>query len=308
MQNIEESSISVILPNYNGKDLLTSNLPPLINALNNANCKYEIIVVDDCSTDESIKTVNECFPEVIVLKNDVNKGFSTTCNNGIFSATCDLLCVVNTDVTFELDYFKKAIPHFKNKNLFSLKGNIINYNSSFDDVINIEKISLLYFKSGFLRFNQRIEYIPNSFTGKVGGQFTLLGCAFICERKKMLKLKGFDEIFSPYYWEDADIAIRALRSGYELGYDPKCIVYHKTSSTISTYVSNRKRRLTSIRNKFIFTWRHLQGSKQWFLHIFFTTINLLTRWIILDWKYYVSFYRAILRLKDYNIKGNYESR
>lgn len=295
-------SISVVLPNYNGRNLLQSNLPSLIASLEAANCTYEIIVVDDCSSDDSVAILHEKFPYVQVIQNEINQGFSATCNKGIYAAQNTLLCIVNTDVTFTLDYFKNAIKHFINPNLFAVKGNIINYFDSFEKIVNIEKTSLMYFKRGFLRFNQKIEYIPDSFTGYIGGQFVLLGCVFVCDRKKMLLLNGFDEIFSPFYWEDADLAIRALRKGYQLEYDHECIVYHQTSSTIGTYKSNNIRRLISMRNKFLFAWRHLKGLKQWSLHLFYTCFYLLTRWAILDWKYYFSLWNAIYRLTKFDLK------
>jgi GT2 family glycosyltransferase len=293
-------TISVILPNYNGHHLLASNLPSLILSLKAAECDYEIIVVDDCSSDDSIHMLHTHFPEVITLRNEVNKGFSATCNRGIFSAKYSLLCIVNTDVSFTIDYFINAIPHFQNTNLFAVKGNIINYKKDFNDVVNVEKTSLLYYKRGFLRFNQRIKNISGTFSAKVNEQFVLLGCAFICDRKKMLLLDGFDEIFSPFYWEDADLALRALHKGYDLVYEPECIVYHQTSSTISNYRSNTKRRLVSMRNKFIFTWRHLEGKHFWRSHIFHLFISLLSRWIIFDWKYYIAFLNALIRQKTFN--------
>lgn len=290
-----EKTISIILPNYNGRTLLLENIPSLIKSLKYSECKYEIIVVDDCSTDDSVEVLKSAFPEVIIIKNKTNKGFSATCNNGILAAKNRLLCIVNTDVTFDINYFRNAISYFDNSNLFALKGNIVNYNVNFENVVNIEKVSLLYFKRGFLKFNQKIEYIPNSFTGKTGGQFVLLGCCFLCDRNKMITLGGFNEIFSPYYWEDADLAIRSLKKGYELKYEPSCIVYHKTSSTISSYVTNNKRRLVSIRNKFLFSWYHLDGFKQWSIHIAHVVFSLLTRWIILDWKYYLAFVNGFIR-------------
>jgi GT2 family glycosyltransferase len=291
-----QSTISVILPNYNGVVLLKNNLPSLIISLQNSKSLFEIIVVDDCSTDDSVKMLNKEFPNIKVIENETNQGFSYSCNQGIFKAKYSILCIVNTDVTFSTDYFLNGIKHFQNQNLFAVKGNIINYKTNFNDVVNIEKISLLYFKRGFLKFNQKIEYIPNSFTGNVGGQFILLGCCFLCDRNKMLELKGYDEVFSPFYWEDADLGLRALRKGYDLVYEPLCIVFHQTSSTISNYKSNRARRLVSMRNKFIFSWRHLKGFRQWFIHIFYTLFNISIRWIILDWKYYVSFSNAISRI------------
>lgn len=295
-----QTAISVILPNYNGRHLLEKNLPSLFEALNET--KHEVIVVDDCSTDDSVSFLHQKHPQVKVVHNEENLGFSATCNRGIHSATHSLLCIANTDVTFTTDYFKKALPHFADPAVFAVKGAIYNYRNSIDDLVNTEATSLLYYKRGFLRFNQRVEPRPETFTGKVGGQFVLLGCCFICERKKMLELGGFDEIFSPFYWEDADLAIRALRRGYQLVYEPKSKVFHQTSSTIASYRSNTRRRLVSMRNKFLFSWRHLQGPKQWTSHIGFTVLSLLSRWIILDWKFYVALFNALMRSRHYKVR------
>lgn len=295
MKNIKES-ISVILPNYNGRNLLLENLPSIVNALENSKCDFEIIVVDDCSTDDSVEVLKKEFPLVKVLINEKNRGFSFTCNRGIFSAINSILCIVNTDVNFTKDYFKNGIKYFEDENVFAVKGNIVNYKNNFDNVMTVDKVAKLIMERGFFRFDDKVEYIPDLFTGKIGGQFVFLGCCFLCDRKKAIELGGFDEIYSPFYWEDSDIAIRALRKEYKLIYEPSCIVYHKASSTIPNYRSRNMIKLVSNRNKFIFTWKHLQGIKQWTNHIFYTLLNILTRWIILDWKYYISFFNALVKI------------
>jgi len=100
-------------------------------------------------------------------------------------------------------------------------------------------------------------------TGTIGQYFVLLGCCFICEREKMIALGGFDEIYSPYYWEDADLALRTLESGYSLKYSPECVVYHLISSTISKTRTKWHWQLVSYRNKILFSWRYLAGLQQW---------------------------------------------
>lgn len=294
-------AISVILPNYNGRHLLEKNLPSLAAALEGI--PHEIIVVDDCSRDDSVNFLVSAYPDIRIVRNEHNQGFSATCNRGVEAATSPLLCIVNTDVTFTADYFHKAIPHFDSPGLFAVKGDIVNYREVMDKPYNIQKTSILCFKRGFLRTHPRIEPDPSRLNGQVGGQYVLLGCCFVCRRDMMLELGGFDEIFSPFYWEDSDLPLRALRRGWRLAYEPRCIVYHHASSTIGKYRSNARRRIISVRNKFIFTWRFLHGFRAWTAHIFFTTGSLLVRWIVLDWKYYVSFARAIIRYNTYQTKN-----
>ena len=299
MPSKDNISISVIIPNYNGRNLLKKNIPSLLSALNNLD--FEIIVVDDCSTDDSVQFLVESYPNIIIVKSHKNQGFSATCNKGIFAANKRLLCLTNTDVTFTTDFFSNAFPYFQNPDVFAVKGEIINYTDHQTNIINKEATSLLYYRRGFLRFNQRIEPDVKNFTGNINGQFVLLGCCFVCTREIMLELNGYNEIYSPFYWEDADLAIRALRKNYKLIYAPECKIFHQTSSTISSNRSNIQRRLTSNRNKFLFTWLHLQKPLNIIQHILFTVFSLFSRWIILDWKYYYSFIWAVSRFIKYKI-------
>ena len=286
-------SISVILPNYNGSHLLEENLPYLIESL--GNIPNEIIVVDDCSNDNSIDMLKQKYPDIKIIASKSNEGFSATCNKGIKAAGNELLCIVNTDVRFTADYFKNAIKYFEDTSLFAVKGDIINYQGDISNITTTETAPVLYYKKGFLRFNHGIKPQDNEMTGKINEHFVLLGCCFVCDRKKALELGGFDEIYSPYYWEDADLAMRALEKGYRLLYRPECRIYHKTSSTIGATRKKWHRQLVSYRNKFLFTWRHLHGSADWALHIVFTSGNILTRWLILDWKFYTALVWAVWR-------------
>ena len=286
-------SISVILPNFNGRGLLEKNIPSLFEALGDID--NEIIVIDDCSSDDSVQFLKETYPAIKVIRNEINLGFSATCNKGIKAAKLNLLCVVNTDVTFTPEYFTNMIREFDDTSLFAVKGDIVNYDKSFDDVINIDRTTTLYYKRGFLRFDTRTPFTNRTVMTKKNSQFVALGCCFVCNREMMLQLKGFDEIYSPFYWEDSDLAQRALESGFKLLYLPESKVFHQASSTISNYRSNAQRRLVSNRNKFLFSWQHLDSKTFWMSHVPTTALNLLVRWLIIDWKYYVAFYNALNR-------------
>ncbi|MDH5710387.1 MAG: glycosyltransferase family 2 protein [Gammaproteobacteria bacterium] len=286
-------AISVVLPNYNGRHLLEKNMPSLLQSLEGL--EHEIIVVDDCSADDSVLFLHSTYPDIRLIQNETNLGFSSTCNKGIYAARLELLCVVNTDVTFTQDYFTKSIKEFDDSPLFAVKGDIINYDRSFEDVISIDRTTLLYYKRGFLRFDTRTPLTQRTLIQNNDAQFVGLGCCFVCNREMLLELGGFDEIYSPFYWEDCDLGRRAMEKGFKLLYLPDAKVYHQASSTIGSYRSNNLRRLVSNRNKFLFTWRNLDKKRLWLSHTPITVLNLLTRWIILDWKYYAAFFWAIQR-------------
>lgn len=287
--------ISVVIPNYNGINLLKQNLPSIYAALEHTNINYEIIVSDDCSSDDSIDFLKTTYPNIKVISTDTNLGFSGNCNNGIKNATQTLTCITNTDVNFDINYFKNALPYFSNENLFAVKGKIVNYEGDPENITTINETCLTYIKRGIIRFKCDIKPDNNKINKDIGGQYVGLGCCFVANTHHLKAIGGFYEIFSPYYWEDSDIAITALEKGFSLIYEKDCVIYHNHGSTISNTQSSLKRKIISNRNKFIFSWLHLKGLKNWCVHFLFIIINLLTRWIVLDVKYYVSLYTAIIK-------------
>lgn len=284
-----ETGISVVLPNFNGRFLLEKNLPSIVDALTKAELPYEIIVSDDCSTDDSVEYLKQYYPEVGTVSTARNSGFSTACNTGIASVKYQFTCVVNTDVTFDPDYFKNSMEYFENTKLFAVKGSIANYRESIDTVLNVEKELVVYFKRGFFKFKpvekrNRVRYDQS---------IVLLGCCFVCRTDLLKKLGGYDERFSPFYWEDLDLALTALENGYQLTYAPDCVVYHQTSATIGKTNTDAKIRLIANRNKFILAWKHLNTPTRWSIHGFFIFASLCTRWIGFDWRYYRAFFLAL---------------
>src|SRR3989344_690195 len=104
--------ISVIIPNFNGKELLAKNLPDVIK--NCPNC--QIIVVDDGSDDESVEFLKKNFREIEVIESKKNEGFAKTVNLGAQKARGDYLLLLNTDVSTKPGFLQKALDHFeKNK-------------------------------------------------------------------------------------------------------------------------------------------------------------------------------------------------
>lgn len=296
----DEISISVVLPNYNGIELLKANLPSLFESLRKGGKSFEVIVSDDCSSDDSVFFLQENYPDIKIVQNEYNRGFSVNCNVGAKEARGEFICISNTDVVFDIDYFIKAQKYFKDEKLFAVKGSIFNYRESIKKPINRDTTALLTFKRGFYRFTDP------SLIGQVDYDldFPMLGCCFICRTKIFFELCGFDEIFSPFYWEDSDLAIRAINKGWKVAYIEECIVYHQFSSTIEKTQTDYKRSLVGKRNKFLFTWKHLSSLSRWSNHILWQLISLSLRWLLLDWKYYTSFFKALYRKSSFKYENS----
>src|SRR4030043_917616 len=113
--------VSVIVTNYNGKDLLEKNIPFILIAKNKKENRIEeIIVVDDASKDESVDFIKNNFPEIRVIRHTKNRGFIASTNTGARSAKNPLLVLLNSDVVVSDDFLVSVLPLFKDRNLLAV--------------------------------------------------------------------------------------------------------------------------------------------------------------------------------------------
>jgi GT2 family glycosyltransferase len=237
-------NISIIIPNYNGESLLKENIPILLNALRNLKNRYEIIVVDDCSIDNSVKLLKEKFPLIKVIKTDKNSGFGSSCNLGVKESKYEIVYFLNTDVKVTKGFLESVLSKFDKADIFAV-GSI-----SKNDGISIPVVS---FKFGMF-FYKYIEFQPaNDFIQSIfvsGGH-----SAF--DKNKFLELGGFREIYSPFLWEDMDICYRAWKRGWGSFYNCKSLVYHKLGGTIKKIYDDNKISSIHWKNRFLFIWSNM---------------------------------------------------
>lgn len=266
---IHQKGISVIIPNYNGRLLLPEILPPLYEALENAQLPYEIIISDDCSTDETVLFLKENFTNTILLQNQTNKGFSPTINKGIFAAKYDFLLLLNSDVKLVKDYFKNLIPYFDNEDTFGVMGRIIGWDD--DSIQDGGKYPTFH----AAKIKTSGNYIPlqSKAEDRLYSMYLSGANAFV-SREKMIKLGGFDELFAPFYIEDVELSFRAWRLGWKCYYEHNSICRHKTSTTIKSKSNKTFVKKIYYRNKMILHAIHLNERKLpiWYLQLAFEAL------------------------------------
>ena len=267
--NSLKKSISVVLPNYNGKHLMQQYIPSIIEALNFSSVEFEFIVIDDFSTDDSIAFIQTNYPEIILLKNTENQGFSITCNKGINRATKELVFLLNSDVKLTKSYFEEQWKYFLSENTFGVMGCIMNFDG--------EKIedSARYPRYKGSKFKANTFYYSKDKEDEILTTY-LSGANALVNRKKLLHLKGFDEIYSPFYFEDFDLGLRAWKMGWKLYYDHLSVCYHRVSASTSNMNKSNSVKIIYNRNSFILQSIHLNGLRRniWFIQLF--TIILIT--------------------------------
>ncbi|HEX7041812.1 MAG TPA: glycosyltransferase [Patescibacteria group bacterium] len=253
-------NISIVIPNFNGRDLLLNNIPKILDAVKNYNGgSIELIITDDSSKDGSIEAVESLLKRIIsknntripykVLKNftGTNRGFSGNVNIGVKNSTGDIIILLNSDVVPKVGFLEPLLSHFTNDSVFAV--------GCMDESIEDGKTVLRgrgigKWERGFLVHN----------AGKLDSERTLWVSGGSGAFRKSIwdKLGGLNEIYNPFYWEDIDLSYRAQKAGYKVLFEKKSVVRHEHSKgAIKTFYKPFRVRKIVYRNQFLFTWLNL---------------------------------------------------
>src|SRR5690606_4955370 len=259
--------VSIIIPNYNGAELLKQFLPFTIAAAEYAGLAYEIIVVDDASSDESVAFMEACYRDIVLLKNRSNKGFSYSCNQGMRTAKYNLLFFLNTDVKLSRDYFVHQLRYFEKDDTFGVMGRIMGMDEkTMEDTARYPRFLGCKLKtSNFFYAKDNSYFLPTTY---------LSGANALVDAEKMKALNGFDQIFSPFYAEDLDLGLRAWRLGWKCHYEHQSICYHQVSSTTKSFFAKTRVKQVYYRNRFLLHAIHLEGAAFgiWYVHVLFLEV------------------------------------
>ena len=254
---------TVVIPNWNGRDLLAQYLPSVIDALA-GNSGNEIIVVDNGSSDGSADFVRQAFPGVTVLALDRNLGFGGGSNAGFRAAQNDIVVLLNSDMRVAPDFLAPLVDGFRGPRVFAVSCQIF-----FRDPAKPREETGLtqgWWQDGGLKVRHRIDpAVTGLFPCFYGGGGS---CAF--DRRKFLELGGFDELLAPFYLEDTDLGFLAWKRGWQVLYQPRSIVYHEHRGTIGKRFSEAEIQAVLKKNYLLFCWKNIHGWRRLAAHFFFS--------------------------------------
>lgn len=276
---IMNSSVSIVIPNWNGANLLKKYLPSVIAAAGNS----EVIVADDASTDDSCRILKEHFPSVRIIECHRHLGYSSTVNAGVKEASSEIVVLLNTDIEPNRDFLGPLVSHFKDPNVFAVgcmdksmeKGNII-------------------------RRGRGIAFWQNGFYQHARGETNQTNTAWVSGgsgafRKSMWqKLGGMDESYNPYYWEDIDLSYRAQKLGWVVRFEARSVVVHEhEEGKIKSTVSQKQVKMVSFRNQCYFIWKNISDNALIFSHIVKLPVVILRALLSGDFSIFFGFILAL---------------
>ena len=278
--------ITLIITNWNGSKLLRECLPTVLEAVRfDHHHFYEVMVIDDCSNDNSLGILADEFPEVRTEQTPQNLGFQEANNYAVKLAESKIVMPMNNDIKLDPKALHYLAQHFDNKDIFAVSGKIF----AFDQTTFLYGNRGGYFQKGHFHLYEKPPEDDSQTLFACGG-------AFMVNRQKYLDLGGFDSMYHPLYYEEIDLSYRALKRGWKVHYEPQSIAYHKVQATITRQEKLRRISLISARNNYLFIWKNILDRSMTLTFLFYIPLFLLRDLFRLKSRFWIAFYMALKRL------------
>ncbi|MFV1985157.1 MAG: glycosyltransferase family 2 protein, partial [Thiohalomonadales bacterium] len=240
---------------------------------------YEIIVVDNNSTDGDVETITSHFNNIILIKNETNEGFSKANNKGAAICEGKYLLFLNNDIIFVENTLQILLQYLsEQKDRILIAPKLLNKDGSVQhSVYSFQTLWLSFTTYSFLYsifprskyFNR--YYLMNRGINEITEVETVTGAFMLFNREDFLELDGFDEDYF-FYGEDNDLCKRFRDSGGKIIYYPETKIIHLKGGTSKTDWFHEKYRTLSVLNLFK---KHYSFPKRVLAHILFFAGNLV---------------------------------
>lgn len=287
-------NISIVIPNYNGEQIMKENLPHVVEAVEGyRKGNVEIIIPDDASKDNSLTMLYEFKKKyekgnikIKIITNKQNQGFSGNVMSGVSVATGEILILLNSDVSPHKDFLEPLLAHFDDSSVFAV--------GCMDESIEEGKIVLRgrgvgKWSRGFMIHSAGSLDKNNSLWAGGGSS------AF--NKKIWDKIGGLNTIYNPFYWEDIDLSYRAHKAGYKVIFESKSIVIHRhTTGAIKKNITRSKVTKIAYRNQFFFVWLNITDLDLIISHIIWLPYHLFIALLHHNIEFLVGFVFALTKI------------
>ena len=215
--------ISVVIPNWNG----LAHLDTCLSALDRQTFSdFEIIIVDNASSDGSVAFIRRKYPQAKVIELPENRGFAGACNAGIRAAQGEFVVLLNNDTEVDPGWLAAIVDAFQRH---PEAGIVASKMLLFDQRDVFHTAGDFYGFDG-IPGNRGVWERDDGQFDREEYVFSACGGSAACRRTMLDQIGLLDEDFF-FSCEDLDLAWRAQLAGWRVLYTPAAIVYHKLSAT-----------------------------------------------------------------------------
>jgi GT2 family glycosyltransferase len=218
----ESPAVSIILVFYNKAHL---SLLCLDSILANADASYEVVIVNNCSSDETSSLV-ERVGGATIINNAANLGFGDACMQAAAQARGEYLCFLNNDALLQPHALSSALASLrKDSKVGVIGGKILLANGSLQ-----EAGSMIWSDGSALGYGRGDD--PNLPQYEFRRPVDYCSGAFLVTARSLLRqLGGFNWMFRPAYYEDSDYCMEVWKAGYRVLYEPTAVIRHYESAS-----------------------------------------------------------------------------
>ena len=243
----QDVDVSIVIPVFNQFRFTQACLASLQE--NQGTVRFEVIIVDDCSTDETAQTIPQ-LPGVVYLRNETNSGFIVSCNRGADAARGKYLVFLNNDTLVRADWLTALVDTFAEEPRAGIVGSKLLYpDGRLQEAGGIIWRDASGWNYGKSDDPQKPEY---NYLREVD---YCSAAAFAIPKTLFHAVGGFDSRFAPAYYEDTDLAFKVREAGHKVLYQPLSEVIHYEGATGGTDLNSGTKKYQEInRSTFAEKW------------------------------------------------------
>ncbi len=247
--------LAIVILNWNGEKFLKQFLPSVVQNSKSA----DVYVADNASTDNSINYLQSYYPEVKIIKNKKNGGYSKGYNDALKHIKADAYCLLNSDVEVTQNWLDPIIKTFNtHPNTAIIQPKILDYNKrAYFEYAGaaggfIDKYAYPYCRGRIFSTVEKDESQYND----VADIFWASGACLFIRAEIFKNLNGLDELYFAHM-EEIDLCWRAKNLGYTIKYVGTSTIYHVGGGTLQN--TNPKKTFLNFRNSLFTLTKNANG-------------------------------------------------
>lgn len=235
--------------NYNGRRHVDDCFSSLLAAAGRSKHDCRVVCVDNRSTEPDVAYIRAAFPAVEVVvaaKND----FLFSLNEVVKARDEQIVVLLNNDMRFDADFVDPMIEHMSGNDVFAVGARLMEWDGSRQQ--NAPRRGWIERGWFYNRWATEVEGPAHTLEAPGG--------ASAYRREMFVELGGFDPLYRPGYYEDFDLAYRAWSRGWRSIYEPRSMIFHRESVTLTEVLGDGRRARVHLRNHLLFTAKNIGGT------------------------------------------------
>ena len=262
-----EPSVDIVIVNWNTGPALKECLESIVAASRRIRLT-RVVVVDNASTDDSLRLAEQAGVLTDVVRNAANRGFAAACNQGALHSRADYLLFLNPDTRLYPETLSKAVAFMQDPGLQDV--GICGVRLVDDEgrpstaAARFPTLRVLFGEATALSRALPSLFPPHLLSARECESTRevdqVIGAFFLTRRRLFEALSGFDERFFVYF-EEVDLSLRARHMGYRSMYFGEACAYHRGG--LSSDQVRATRLFYSLRSRLLYAFKHFTGAAAW---------------------------------------------